>query len=112
MRIVLVALVLVLFACGSAAAGPERSPALRLLDRAPVTLSGSGFVAREQLRVTATVDGRRLKRAVTTDSTGRFRLRLDGVDATCRELAIAVVGTRGSKAGFTLVPPPGCAEDV
>jgi len=69
----------VLAAGATAAGGSDRAcsgtPGLRLVDSRPVKLEGSGFCARERLRVRAHAGDSTRSRRVRADAAGRFRVR-------------------------------------
>jgi hypothetical protein len=70
----------VLAACSSLAVLPAHAagttaPSLRLVTLSPLTLRGTGFAAREQVRVTLTVRVNRVGRTLQADSRGRFTYR-------------------------------------
>jgi hypothetical protein len=91
---------------GTTAIGPK--PRLVLLDRSPVVVRGVRFHAREAVRVRAIVrGGPRLAKSVTASRQGVFTARF--VSLSLRECAFftaQATGARGSRAAFTLHPPP------
>ena len=112
MRAGVIALVaaVTLIAVGPAPAGGDRTAkaSLRVASFAPLTIRGSGFRAREAVRVdlSGVATGRR--RAVASP-TGSFSVRFDGVAATrCDVIRAIAVGSRGSRAGLKYLPSPAC----
>lgn len=61
----------------SAPCGP--TPSLRLVDSDPVTFKGSGFCARERLRVRARAADTRRSKRLRASGRGRFRVRFAGI---------------------------------
>ena len=98
------ALVVSLFAAGASdvAGTTAKRPALRLVDRSPVTLNGQWFRPRERVRVTITSRG--LRRGLTVTATARgtfvteFALSLD----PCLGLSARATGSSGSLAVYKL----------
>jgi hypothetical protein len=99
-----------------AAAPPDRTsaqPALRLVDRAPVTVQGRHFRALERVKVTlyketAAVRTRRAK----ASRAGVFTAALPEVRIDrCDTIMIRAVGSGGSLAQLKLLPRPACKSD-
>lgn len=107
-----VALVAVLAASAPGGASSPPEPRLRLADRAPLTVHGSGFRRYESVTVTArTAVVQRL--TVRAGAVGSFvavfrRLRLD----RCHGATVTAVGTTGNRAVLKLLPPPLCPPSL
>jgi hypothetical protein len=102
-------LVLALVAAGTAAtASSTARPTLKVGRSAPLTLVGTHFVAREQVRVTVVSDGRRARKTLAANERGRFVVRFSTVvPDRCNGLLVSAIGSRGSRAGLKL-PQPMC----
>lgn len=94
---------------GVAVTAEQRSPALRLVDRQPLVLRGTGFKPSERVSVTVSADGdsatRRLRasvRGVFSASFARMALH------PCDGLFASAVGASGSRAKLKAQPqcPP------
>ena len=72
-------------------------PALRLVDRAPVVVRGSGFDAGEQVSVTLSVGTRSVRRAQATE-TGAFLVRFGVSLGRCARYSVQAFGSGGSRA--------------
>lgn len=81
----------------------SKRPTLNLVKRAPLTVRGTNFKARERVRVTAV---RRQWRARAT-LRGAFVLTLSGVDR-CSWVRVVAVGDEGSRATLKALPAPAC----
>lgn len=93
---------------GAAAAGAS-TPALRLLDRAPVTVAGTSFKAREQIRVTASVEEQTVTRSLRAGERGGFTVRFLTLSAgRCEGLRVVARGATGTRAVRKVFPPAGC----
>jgi hypothetical protein len=105
-----VAALVAALAWSGAASGGTSKPALRLLDRQPVTLRGWGFKERERVRVTV-VANRTFVRTVRTTAAGTFRVTFDGAflssDRCGNGWTITARGARGDAATLKL-PQPEC----
>jgi hypothetical protein len=77
-----------------------RTPQLRLVSLAPVTLHGTGFTVREDVRVTLRVGKRAFVRTARADRAGAFTVRFGLVALEpCRGAAVAqAVGSFGTRA--------------
>ena len=84
---------------------------IRVADRNPLVIRGSGFAPGERIRVT--VSGpRRLAKTVTAARTGAFLVSwvlAAGEKESCAALAVRAVGTRGSVAAVK-VPGIECPQ--
>ena len=97
------AIVLTLSLPTGAPARPDaaaRVSALRFVSLAPVRVRGSGFVPREDVRVTLVVGRRSIVRTARADGSGVFTVSFGLVALDpCRGAAVArVVGSHGSRA--------------
>lgn len=79
-----------------------------MVDRTPLVVRGLHFHAGETVRVRAIVrGGPRLAKSVTAGRNGVFKARFASLSLTnCSFLTIHASGARGSRASFTLHPPP------
>jgi hypothetical protein len=102
--------------CAAGAVGlagaATRRPYLRITDRAPLTVRGSGFLAREYITVTAVADVRR-RRRLFADARGRFIVAFRGVSVKdeCLSYRVRAVGGRGTWVSLT-VTATCTSEDV
>jgi hypothetical protein len=91
---------------------PRPKPHLRVLDRAPLTLRGTHFRARERVRVTVTATDTQT-RTVRTSRVGSFTTQFDDVKVgRCGGLAVRAVGARGGQASLKVLQQPDCAPDL
>jgi len=87
--------------------GARSAPALRLVDRSPLTVSGSGFLPRERVRVTF-VGSTRSARTTVTSRTGTIAVVFaDTVLGRCQGARFRAVGARGDLATLK-IPLPAC----
>lgn len=95
----------------AAHAGAATKPALRLVSRSPVVVSGTGFAAREHVSVAVSVHGQPARVArVVAAAAGSFRTTFRGLAAP-RCSAVVVIATRTSGAKVRLVlAAPGCVS--
>jgi hypothetical protein len=109
-RFALVAVLLGALAASGTASGVASKPTLRLLDRQPVTVKGSGFRHRERVRVTVVSD-RVAVRTGRTTSAGTFTVRFAGVsfsfDRCGNGWTVTARGAQGDSATLKL-PQPEC----
>lgn len=99
MRVLVATLLALLLASGAASARTRSQPTLRILRSADaLVIRGSGFYARENVRVTVTATTSRVK-TVRTTSTGTFRADFGAtyIDP-CSALVIRALGARGDRA--------------
>ena len=87
-----------------AAAMPDSvHPALRVLDKAPLILRGTGLEPEERVRVTVVAQHAQLVRRVLASRLGTFVVRFDTVvDACYGARAATAVGTRGTRVSIVL----------
>lgn len=104
----LAAAALVLVAAAASAA--TQPPTLRIVHAAPLTVSGTGFVPRERVRI---VLGRQVVARVVASRAGRFVASAPGVAYDrCLGTGLSAVGATGDRAtipGSKLLPA--CAPD-
>ena len=101
MRTGAVLIVLALAGCLTAAAAAQRpQPQLRVVSRAPVTIAGSHFAARERVLVRLGADKART-RAVRADSSGSFTVRFAVSSDVCTDtLIVLATGATGDSVRF------------
>lgn len=82
-------------------------PALRIVDTMPLMLHGLRFRPLENVKVAASTRAGTTTRVVRADRQGRFAARFPRIVVTrcLEELVVKAVGSRGSRAGFTLTQP-------
>ena len=103
---------LAMLALGGGATAAVHSPAkpkpvLVLRDRAPLTVSGVYFKARERVRVTAATQKHTVVRLTRTTRRGSFVVRLGAPGAdSCGRITITAVGARGDRARLVIQPRP------
>jgi hypothetical protein len=105
-----VALAVVLLVLAGVASAATR-PALRLVSASdPVIVKGTGFRAKERVRVTVKVatPATTWRRNVVTTRTGSFRAVIDAAPAGRCGLNVRATGSRGSVATLKLPPLPAC----
>jgi hypothetical protein len=82
--------------------------ALRLQDRSPVTVAGSGFERGERVRVTLFRETS-TKRVVRAGRPGTFVVTFTGATMSrCDRVRVLAVGGRGSRAVLKILPAPAC----
>jgi hypothetical protein len=72
-------------------------PALRLVDRTPVVVRGSGFEAGEQVSVALSAGTRSVRRAQATE-TGAFLVRFGVSLGRCARYSVQAFGSAGNRA--------------
>lgn len=100
--------VLVLALACSSAAGAGSAPVVRIASAAPLTVVGSSFAPREQLRLVVRYDGLRKVRPFRASVTGRFTARF--LDATVEDrcsISASVLRANGRTIAAKL-PAPLC----
>jgi hypothetical protein len=108
MRVVAVTALAVLVAATAASARTQSRPSLRIArSTSSLVVRGTGFYARESVRVTVTAGASRAK-TVRTSSTGRFAADFGTafVDP-CDAILIRAAGRRGDRA-LLKIPPRAC----
>jgi hypothetical protein len=106
----LLALALALFGVLVASVAPAESfsvkPALRVLDKAPLVLKGTGFKRGEWVKVTVSTEPAELSQRRRASPSGSFVVQFDTfVDVCYGAKAATAVGARGSKASIVLERP-------
>jgi hypothetical protein len=94
----------------TAASGAVPTAKVRFVSANPATVRGSGFVARERVRLTLVAPDTKRVRAVRTSTRGAFTVRfglLTGYDRCKDGLRVTAVGARGDRAAAKL-PQPEC----
>jgi hypothetical protein len=92
--------VLLLLGVVAAATAASSAPSLRLVDRTPVTVRGSGFVAGERVTVVLS-SATRTSRVVHADAGGRFVLRFRSSLGRCSRYSLQAYGATGTRARLT-----------
>ena len=106
--VVVAALAVFLAAMFTGRSSTSPGTVLRVAGVAPFSVQGSGFRARERVRIVAKVGGRHAK-AVRATATGTFRVRFVGVSApACTGYVVRATGNKGSRAYLRHVPE--CAD--
>jgi hypothetical protein len=93
---------LALVASGAAgthvAAAREANPSLALVDRAPVTVRGTGFAPRQRVVLRASTGGETARQALRTGARGGFVLRLQALRFDpCTGLTLHAFGAAGTE---------------
>jgi len=104
----LLAVVAAAFA-GVAMTAEQRSPALRLVDRQPLVVRGTGFRPSERVRVTVAADGDGATRRLRAGARGGFSANFTPMTLhRCDALFASAVGDSGSRAKLKAQPqcPP------
>jgi hypothetical protein len=93
---------------GTAVGGSESSTSskasLQIVRKAPLTIRGQGFRARESVRVSASGRNWRLR----ANPAGTFVLTMSSGDR-CNSVRVLAVGSGGSMAVLKVLPSPECA---
>jgi hypothetical protein len=95
----------------AALATPAAAQAARLtlVGARPVAVRGTGFHARERVRVTVRqADGRQRVRRVTASRAGTFKLTFPGAPPPCGGWSASATGSRGSRAFMVGAKFPDC----
>jgi len=90
-------LVLGAFTAGVAPAAQEREATLRLVDRAPLVVSGQSFRDGERVRVVLFAGGK-ASRLVRASLSGAFVVRFDRTMSRCVRFSLQAFGSQGSRA--------------
>lgn len=92
----------------AAQSGSGAKPRLVVLDRSPLVVRGLRFKADEGVRIRAILrGGPRATKTVVASAGGVFKVRFATVwPGECAFLTVQATGARGSRASFTLHPPP------
>jgi hypothetical protein len=108
MALVVVVVATTLLVAGTAQAREASRPALRVLDRTPFTVSGSGFGASERVRLVLNARGRYV-RIVRASRSGAVAARFAVNADMCTAFTLRAVGAAGSMAVAARKAPPECA---
>jgi hypothetical protein len=112
MRVLAAASLLAVVAAVGAGAAPtaeQRSPALRVADRQPLVVRGTGFRPNERVRVTVSADGDSATRRLRASRRGVFSANFAPVALhPCDGLFASATGASGSRAKLKAQPqcPP------
>jgi hypothetical protein len=109
MRWVVVLLALAPLCTPVASASPQPARAhLVVLERSPLTVRGTRFVAHEPVIVRVVLrGGPRVTKAVTAGAAGTWTVRFRKVSlGSCDSFFLRAEGARGSRAAYTEFPPP------
>jgi hypothetical protein len=99
----LVAAVAVLSAADATA---RSTPKIMVTSTTPVVVSGTGFRARETVRVVVRADESYAAKRATASATGELTMRFARVTLDrCGELVVTAKGDKGSRARVHRVPP-------
>jgi hypothetical protein len=92
--------------------GADSKPRLVVVDRTPLMVRGLHFRADETVLVRAIVRGKgRAAKSMVAGAGGGFTARFPSMWVReCAFLSVQATGSRGSRASFTLMPPP-CGAD-
>jgi hypothetical protein len=110
-RVAVIAVALAAFGAGGLPAAVH--PAVHVKDLAPVTISGTGFVAGEHVVVTLTINRPYVHRLAAGEK-GSFVTRYPRITLTeCQSYTVKAVGDLGSRAVKKVVPecPPPAPPD-
>jgi hypothetical protein len=97
----LLACLIAVAAFAAAVQAAATRPTLRLVQKAPVTIRGSGFHAGERVRVTVSADGPKETRSMRASRTGVFTVELPATvvyDPCNSSLVATAVGAGGDSA--------------
>jgi len=107
----LLAAVAIAVAATPAVGAQSARPALRLLDRTPVTVTGREFAPHETVRVRLAAQGRTWTRRAVASATGTFRTGFTISLARCASFSLQAFGSAGSRARlFVTAPQPDCSS--
>jgi len=101
---VLLALVVAAVAIGSALGSASKPPKLRVLDRAPLRLAGTGFRKQERIRLTVSA-GATWRKTIRASSTGGFSTSFADVAVDrCMGVVAIARGATGDMASAKVMP--------
>ena len=116
MRAIVVFVALVSGLSTTQTAAAVGTPALKVVDRTPLTIEGRGFAARRDVTVTVQAPGTIVRRTVRASATGRFsvairRLSLTG---TLRCATGVVIAAQSKSSGLVLWQQtlPNCSDPL
>jgi hypothetical protein len=105
MRIVLITVVSAALLAGGALAQPLAAR-VRLVERSPAEVSGSGFRAEERVAVRLAAGTLVLRKTVVATAKGTFNARWTrSIPDGCVGVSVVASGSAGSRATFKLAPP-------
>ena len=101
MKVVIALAIVALAVPALAASAAEETAALALRAErlSPLTLRGSGFAARESVRLTVTAEGRRIVRSLRATRFGGFRAQVESVQIVDRCNSDVRATARGARSG-------------
>jgi hypothetical protein len=85
------------------------APSLRIAVATPLTVAGRNFRPHERVRVTATVEGQKLGRALTASGAGRFTVVFRLGASRCDLLRVVAVRRSGAAVVLKRLPSPACS---
>jgi hypothetical protein len=91
-----------------AASTSTRHASLRLLKQSPYQVGGSGFAARERVRVVASAAQVSVTKRVRASRRGTFAAAFSFGAGHCSGLRVVAVGSAGSRATLKRPPLPAC----
>lgn len=102
----------VLISTGTPVFAGSGDPAVTLRSASPVTVTGTGFAARERVRVVVVLGHVRNVLRRRTNAHGAFRAVFAGMTADrCSSLAVHAKGATGDTASWHRRPPVMCAPE-
>jgi hypothetical protein len=105
--VVAAALALVLAGLGAGSAS-SRHASLRLVRVAPLQVRGTGFQARERVRVVANLARLSVVKRVQASPRGSFAVAFSLTPSHCSGLRVMAVGNAGTRATLKRPPLPAC----
>lgn len=105
---VIAAAVALLLAGLGAGSTSKRHPALHLVKPTPLELVGSGFQARERVRVVAKAARASAAKRVQASRRGTFAVAFSFGVGHCTGLTVVAVGSAGSRTTLKRPPLPAC----
>ena len=95
-------------ACG-AAGGSGAGAALKLVDRQPLTVRGTGFARHENVRVTL-LGPERTSTRTRADGHGAFVVTFPVGSSRCDRFRVIAIRSGGGRVVLKQLPPPACIE--
>ncbi len=92
-------------ACG--AAGSSAGAALRLVERQPLTVRGTGFARHENVRLTL-LGRQRTSTHTRADGHGTFIVTFPVGSSRCDRLRVIAIRSGGGRVVLKRLPPPAC----
>jgi hypothetical protein len=113
MRVVISTVLVALAVASVASAELSRQPAVAVVDRAPVTIRGTGFGTRERVLVTVTSGILRAMQRTRATYRGSFVVSFDALRLPCAGGTVVATGARGhvARVKLALRECPGPAID-